>query len=342
MVEILENNYQLKHNQTALKVNRYKKQGHIIIGVGYPFYYNEFLAIVKLCDFFADDTFFSNIRGWDKRFIIKDYKSIEPEKKYIILLFSTNRISILDKIKQNVSNTEIINLCEDAEIIKSLSDIKKSKMLLYKATKDRTVDIINSIAVTGNSEIIDTANSIFRISALGMQTRALLINNSRHENIFDSLYLNKGASFQLGMDAQADIRNCLLNNNSKITIYSGKMKIEDTYIGENCIIHAYKQISIGSGTIISWNVSILDGDGHSLYSCEKNNSPQSIVIENDVWIGSNSIILKGITIGKGSVIAAGSVVTKSIPPYSLAAGNPAKVIKNNVKWEYKYSLNDFK
>lgn len=53
-----------------------------------------------------------------------------------------------------------------------------------------------------------------------------------------------------------------------------------------------------------------------------------IVIEDDVWIGRRAIIMGGVTIGKGSIIGAGAVVTKSVPPYSLAAGNPAVVKKN--------------
>ena len=60
---------------------------------------------------------------------------------------------------------------------------------------------------------------------------------------------------------------------------------------------------------------------------------QDIVIEDDVWIGSNAIILKGVTIGTGSVIAAGAVVTKSVPAYSIVGGNPAKVIKQRFSRE---------
>lgn len=52
-----------------------------------------------------------------------------------------------------------------------------------------------------------------------------------------------------------------------------------------------------------------------------------IIVEDDVWIGANSVITAGVTIGKGSVIGAGSIVTKDIPPYSIAVGNPAKIIK---------------
>lgn len=56
-------------------------------------------------------------------------------------------------------------------------------------------------------------------------------------------------------------------------------------------------------------------------------SKGDIVVKDDVWIGLNSIILSGVTIGQGAIVAAGSVVTKDIPPYAIVAGNPAKVIK---------------
>lgn len=52
-----------------------------------------------------------------------------------------------------------------------------------------------------------------------------------------------------------------------------------------------------------------------------------VVIEDDVWLGANSVILKGVTIGRGSVIASGAVATKSVPPYSIVGGVPAKVLK---------------
>lgn len=54
---------------------------------------------------------------------------------------------------------------------------------------------------------------------------------------------------------------------------------------------------------------------------------QPIVVKNKAWIGFNSIILKGITIGEGAIVAAGSVVTKDVPAYSIVAGNPARVVR---------------
>jgi acetyltransferase-like isoleucine patch superfamily enzyme len=58
---------------------------------------------------------------------------------------------------------------------------------------------------------------------------------------------------------------------------------------------------------------------------------QKVTIEDDCWIASNSIILAGVTVGKGSVIGAGSVVTKDVPAFSIVAGNPAKIIKSRLQ-----------
>ena len=62
-------------------------------------------------------------------------------------------------------------------------------------------------------------------------------------------------------------------------------------------------------------------------SMKEHDDDLDIVVENDVWIGARALILKGVTIGKGSIVAAGSVVTKSIEPYSIVGGVPAKLIK---------------
>jgi acetyltransferase-like isoleucine patch superfamily enzyme len=116
------------------------------------------------------------------------------------------------------------------------------------------------------------------------------------------------------------------------------------YIGPySHFIALLSSITIGNDVIIGPEVMIITGNhrydlvGRTMYSLtnnEKNaNDDLPVVIENDVWIGARSIILKGVTIGEGSIVGAGSVVTKSVPPYSIAAGNPAKVIKGRFKSE---------
>jgi acetyltransferase-like isoleucine patch superfamily enzyme len=96
-------------------------------------------------------------------------------------------------------------------------------------------------------------------------------------------------------------------------------------------IHATGQIRIGKNCLIAANVTILDSDGHGVSLGERkqhNPSHAPILIEDDVWIGINAIILKGVTLGRGAVIAAGSVVTKNVESMTLVGGNPAKFIKN--------------
>jgi acetyltransferase-like isoleucine patch superfamily enzyme len=73
----------------------------------------------------------------------------------------------------------------------------------------------------------------------------------------------------------------------------------------------------------------MDDDGHG-FGAPPYSAP--IAIEDDVWIGCRATILKGVTIGKGSVVAAGAVVTKSCPHHSLIGGIPAKIIREGVVW----------
>ena len=108
---------------------------------------------------------------------------------------------------------------------------------------------------------------------------------------------------------------------------------ENTRIHGSCI-HAYESIIIGKNCLISANCQIFDGQGHDLSFEDVENriktkgGSKPITIHDNVWICINSIILPGVTIGEGSVIAAGSVVTHDIPPFTIAGGNPAKIIKD--------------
>jgi acetyltransferase-like isoleucine patch superfamily enzyme len=93
-----------------------------------------------------------------------------------------------------------------------------------------------------------------------------------------------------------------------------------------CIISCFNKITIGDDVKIGGNTTIMDGDFHK--EDPRSGMPKEIIIDNNVWIGYSCIILKGVHIGKNSIIGAGSIVTKDIPENSLAAGNPCKVIKS--------------
>lgn len=93
------------------------------------------------------------------------------------------------------------------------------------------------------------------------------------------------------------------------------------------------QITIGNRVMIGANCIISDTDFHPLDPELRQSTPNAgacapVVIEDDVFIGTNCIILKGVTLGAGCSIGAGSVVTRSVPPGAVAAGNAAKVVKN--------------
>jgi maltose O-acetyltransferase len=103
-----------------------------------------------------------------------------------------------------------------------------------------------------------------------------------------------------------------------------------TSFSNNVQVFAEKSVTIGACCLIGDAVLIIDSDFHDLSAAGRHSQPATsahIVIEDNVFIGSRVIILKGVTIGKDSVIGAGSVVVRSIPPGVIAAGNPAKVIR---------------
>ena len=136
------------------------------------------------------------------------------------------------------------------------------------------------------------------------------------------LYVASGA--ELSVDDFSCYAGC------RVTVNSGaKLSLGTGYMNYNSVIDCSTSISIGRNVKISENVSIRDSDNHIIVGSKKA-SEAPIVIEDNVWIGINVTILKGVTIGEGSIVAAGAVVTKDIPPHSLVAGIPAKVIKQYV------------
>lgn len=160
--------------------------------------------------------------------------------------------------------------------------------------------------------------------------------------IYSDVYLFKDhlSSISIGNNftfTSNDSHNPLCRNlKGCICAQSGAIvKIGDNVGMSSPSIWAYKSIKIGNNVKLGGDVIIIDSDSHSLnYDKRRNiesdiNDRQDIeiVIDDDVWIGARSIILKGVHIGARTVIGAGSVVTKNLPPDCIAAGNPAKIIK---------------
>jgi acetyltransferase-like isoleucine patch superfamily enzyme len=107
-----------------------------------------------------------------------------------------------------------------------------------------------------------------------------------------------------------------------------------SYIGYQVSISVGARVSIGSHVLLANRVFLAADDGHPLDPVERRSRPGSgtgcITIEDDVWIGESAIVLKDIRIGRGAVVAAGAVVTADVPPLTVVAGNPARVVKQIV------------
>lgn len=127
---------------------------------------------------------------------------------------------------------------------------------------------------------------------------------------------------------------------------NGRCKIGDFSLLNGALIMADEYIEIGQHCLISWNVGIADSDFHPIDAAQRrvdtmalapfyqNRPPRPalktapVIIKDNVWIGMNAVVLKGVTIGENSVVAAGSVVTKDVPANVVVAGNPAVVVKH--------------
>lgn len=126
--------------------------------------------------------------------------------------------------------------------------------------------------------------------------------------------------------------------------HGGNISIgEWCYIGEGARVWSSSSVDIGDRVLISHNANIFDSLTHPLGARQRHAQfraimltghphsidlgEQPVTINNDAWIGANACVLRGVTIGEGAVVGAGSIVTKDVPPYTIVAGNPARVIR---------------
>jgi len=151
------------------------------------------------------------------------------------------------------------------------------------------------------------------------------------------VYLYPGSKISMGKNIR--IRTSRISNFiglNRRTIIATHSEHAEIIIGENCgfsavVIGARQSIIIGNDVLVGANVLITDFDWHSTAINERRHGiPKSkpVIICDNVFIGYSATILKGVSIGKNSVIGANSVVTKNIPSNVIAGGNPCKVIKS--------------
>jgi acetyltransferase-like isoleucine patch superfamily enzyme len=131
--------------------------------------------------------------------------------------------------------------------------------------------------------------------------------------------------------------NVLLERKVRFSLGDGaRVYIGDgTYLGDFTNVLAVQEVNIGKDCAISWHVLFMDTSSHPLgFEGEQATTKIApIRVQDHVWIGCRAVILKGVTVGEGAIIANNAVVTKDVPPRTMVAGNPARVIKKDVIWE---------
>lgn len=135
--------------------------------------------------------------------------------------------------------------------------------------------------------------------------------------------------------ARRFIRSCGANVNFEKGAKFGSDLVIGDYSGVGINAQISRDVSIGKFVMMAPDVVILTtAHQHSRTDIPMQHQghmeTKHVSIEDDVWIGQRAIILPGVTIGKGSIVGAGAVVTKSCPPFSIVAGNPAKIIKSRL------------
>jgi acetyltransferase-like isoleucine patch superfamily enzyme len=119
---------------------------------------------------------------------------------------------------------------------------------------------------------------------------------------------------------------------------------DDVYVGDDCIVSCCDRVEVGAGTLLGHGVQIFDNNSHPTAAAARaadwraighgDDRPAEaiahapVVIEAGAWIGFSSIVLKGVTVGAGAIVAAGSVVTRDVAPGAVVAGNPAREVRS--------------
>lgn len=183
-------------------------------------------------------------------------------------------------------------------------------------------------------------NLIGKGSLIAHKGTYLIFDKSSQLNIQEAFNINENCIKNNGRTTQIRLdENSIFNVRSKLDVYyggdiivlsGGNLSIGNSFINSNCKIRCKKNIQIGDNCAISHDVTIMDTDSHKINGKVK---IEPVIIEDNVWIGTRATIMPGVTIQKGAVIAAGAVVTKDVPANTVAAGVPAKVIKENISWE---------
>lgn len=195
--------------------------------------------------------------------------------------------------------------------------------------KDRRGEIwflLRSLRIWGNLNVWTYINRLIcKLKGIRLEDKSSFMNKTyfcRHP--LSCIRIGSSCSFN-----SMPIYNLIgINHKCMVSTLTTGATIE---IGNNCgfsgtVIGAFKSIKIGNNVRCGANTLITDSDWH--LDDARSGMPKDVFIDDNVWLGVNCIVLKGVRIGENSVIGANSVITKSIPANVVAAGNPCKILKN--------------
>ena len=145
-----------------------------------------------------------------------------------------------------------------------------------------------------------------------------------------------GCTLTVGENTTVEGHVYFENHNARVSVG------ERTFIGGGSKLVAAESVTVGSDVLISWGVTIVDHNSHSIRFSERSKDVLDwregrkdwstvktgpAVIGDKAWLGFNVIVLKGVTVGEGAIVGAGSVVTKDVAPWTIVGGNPARLIR---------------
>lgn len=178
-------------------------------------------------------------------------------------------------------------------------------------------------------------NVVNALAGAVVRSRANFSIGERNQIKWVALRGTRGGRVEIGSD-------CIINSRIAFDSPNGQVKVGNRcYLGASFLV-CHTGITLGDDVIISWDVTIVDHDSHALdWELRKSDvsdwarglkrwdfvTIRPVHIGNKVWIGFGASILKGVTVGDGAVIGAYSVVTRDVPPFTVVAGNPARIVR---------------
>lgn len=210
---------------------------------------------------------------------------------------------------------------------------KNNKVILYVKTKIRRLKAKYKKQVRGNNNVISNKgvfiNSKYDIVGNNIRVEVLpgavlsdiriYMRGDNHTLIIGERCCMKGGDFYF------EDEHCTVSIGKNTTIESAHFAVTEPG----------RSIIVGEDCMFSTNIELRTGDSHSILDAttrQRINYAKDIMVKNHVWIGANAVILKGVTLGNHSIVGTGSLVTSDIPDNCIAAGIPAKVVKENIDW----------